>query len=120
LARDTRIANNEIANHPYTGVSVGWMWNPTATPAGGNIVSQNHIHHVMQVLSDGGGIYTLGRQPGTRLVENVIHDVPLNVGRAEPNGMFLDEGSDQIEIVGNVIYGTDRSPLRYGFIGLSI
>jgi hypothetical protein len=113
LACDTKIANNEIANHPYTGVSIGWMWNPTPTPAAGNIVSQNHIHHVMQELSDGGGIYTLGRQPGTRLVENVIHDVSLNVGRAESNGMFLDEGSDQIEIVDNVIYGTDRSPLRF-------
>ena len=113
LARGTRIEHNEIAHHPYTGVSLGWMWNPTSTPAGGNIVSNNHIHHVMQVLSDGGGIYTLGRQPGTKLVSNVIHDVPLNAGRAESNGMFLDEGSDRIEIDGNVIYGTVRSPLRF-------
>jgi hypothetical protein len=89
------------------------MWNPTPTPAGGNIVGNNHIHHVMQVLSDGGGIYTLGRQPGTRLVDNVIHEVPLNAGRAESNGMFLDEGSDLLVIADNVIYGTDRSPLRF-------
>jgi hypothetical protein len=113
LARDTEIANNEIAYHPYTGVSLGWLWNPDPTPAQGNIVSQNHIHHVMQVLSDGGGIYTLGRQPGTRLVGNVIHDVPRNAGRAESNGMFLDEGSDQIEIAHNTVYGVDRSPLRF-------
>jgi hypothetical protein len=113
LARDTQVTNNEIAHHPYTGVSVGWMWNPTPTPAGANNVSQNHIHHVMQVLSDGGGIYTLGRQPGTRLVENQIHDVPPNAGRAESNGMFLDEGSDQIEVIDNVIYGVSRSPLRF-------
>jgi hypothetical protein len=113
LASNTTVTNNEIAWLPYTGVSLGWMWNPTPTPAGGNIVSQNHIHHVMQLLSDGGGIYTLGRQPGTKLLENVIHDVPLNAGRAESNGMFLDEGSDVMEIVGNVIYAVERSPLRF-------
>jgi hypothetical protein len=113
LARQMRILNNEIAHHPYTGVSLGWMWNPTPTPAGENLVAGNYIHHVMQVLSDGGGIYTLGRQPGTRLTDNVIHDVPLNAGRAESNGMFLDEGSDQIEIESNVIYSLARSPLRF-------
>ncbi len=113
ITKDARIVHNEIANHPYTGVSVGWMWNPTPTPARGNVVSHNHIHHVMQVLSDGGGIYTLGHQPGTRLTNNVIHDVPLNAGRAESNGMFLDEGSDLIEIAHNTIYGIDRSPLRF-------
>ena len=59
----------------YTGVSVGWMWNPTPTPCRANLVENNHIHHVMQILSDGGGIYTLGRQPGTVLRGNVIHDV---------------------------------------------
>jgi hypothetical protein len=113
LARNMQIVHNEIAHHPYTGVSLGWMWNPTPTPAGGNLVAHNHIHHGMQVLSDGGGIYTLGRQPGTRLVSNVIHDIPLNAGRAESNGMFLDEGSDQIQIEDNVIYALTRSPLRF-------
>jgi hypothetical protein len=67
----------------------------------------------MRMLSDGGGIYTLGRQPGTRLAANHIHNVPLNAGRAESNGMFLDQGSDQITIEQNVIHGVVRSPLRF-------
>jgi hypothetical protein len=67
----------------------------------------------MQVLSDGGGIYTLGRQPGTMLRDNLIHDVPLNAGRAESNGMFLDEGSSEFRIEGNLIFATHRSPLRF-------
>jgi hypothetical protein len=113
IARDMQITNNEIAHHPYTGISLGWMWNPTPTPAGGHCVSQNHIHHVMQILSDGGGIYTLGRQPELKLTENVIHDVPLNAGRAESNGMFLDEGCNQSEITGNVIFNVARAPLRF-------
>lgn len=113
LACDIRVEHNEIAELPYTGVSVGWMWNPTPTPAANNRIGHNHIHHVMQVLSDGGGIYTLGRQPGSSLNGNHIHDVPLNAGRAESNGMFLDEGTDQLTISGNLIYGTVRSPLRF-------
>lgn len=113
LVRDVSIAHNRVHHLPYTGISVGWMWNPTPSPCGGNRVEDNHIHHVMQVLSDGGGIYTLGRQPGTMLRRNHIHDVPLNLGRAESNGMFLDEGSSEFVIESNLIHGTVRSPLRF-------
>jgi len=113
IARHMKIAHNEIDNHPYTGVSLGWMWNPTPTPAGGNVVAGNHIHHVLKTLSDGGGIYTLGRQEGTRLVENVISDISRNAGRAESNGMFLDQGSDRIIVADNVIFNVARSPLRF-------
>ena len=67
----------------------------------------------MQILSDGGGIYTLGLQPGTVLRGNLVHDVPLNLGRAESNGMFLDEGTTSLVIEGNAIYNVDRSPLRF-------
>ena len=113
LAAETTVTFNDIRYLPYTGVSVGWMWSPTPTPCRENEVSHNHIHHVMQILSDGGGIYTLGRQPGTKLTGNLIHDVPLNAGRAESNGMFLDEGTTEITIRHNVIYNVERSPLRF-------
>jgi hypothetical protein len=120
LAAKTTIARNEIRSLPYTGVSVGWMWwnpqsrpEPRQTPCRENTVEQNHIHHVMQTLSDGGGIYTLGDQPDSFLRGNVIHDVPANVGRAESNGMFLDQGTGEFVIEDNLIYGIDRSPLRF-------
>jgi hypothetical protein len=67
----------------------------------------------MQVLSDGGGIYTLGFQPDSILAGNHIHDIPLNAGRAESNGMFLDEGTKGFTIEDNFIHGTDKSPLRF-------
>ncbi len=107
------VARCEICRLPYTGVSVGWQWNTKPTPCANNRVESNHIHHVMQVLSDGGGIYTLGRQQGTVLSGNVIHDVPVNAGRAESNGMFIDEGSSLLRIEGNTIYAVARSPLRF-------
>jgi len=120
LAGKTTIAHNEIRHTPYTGVSVGWMWwdprarpEPRSTPCRENVVAENHIHHVMQVLSDGGGIYTLGTQPGSALRGNLIHDVPTNAGRAESNGMFLDQGTGEFIIEENVIYNVSRSPLRF-------
>jgi hypothetical protein len=113
IAQNTTVAHNEIRHLPYTGVSVGWRWDTQPTGCRENAVRDNHIHHVMQTLSDGGGIYTLGRQPGSVLSGNRIHDVPLNLGRAESNGMFIDEGSSEILIENNTIYHIERSPIRF-------
>ena len=95
MAKATEVSSNEIKSLPYTGISVGWNWSPAPTVCEGHLIASNHIHHVMQLLSDGGGIYTLGRQPGTILRGNVIHDVPVNAGRAESNGIFMDEGIER-------------------------
>jgi hypothetical protein len=113
ITRGTTVAHNEIYDLPYSGVSVGWVWNPTPSPCRDNRIQFNHIHHVMQVLSDGGGVYTLGRQPGTVLRANLVHDVPANAGRAESNGFFIDEGSSELLIENNIIYGVARSPIRF-------
>ena len=83
MSVDTTLRNNEIRNLPYTGVSVGWCWDARPTICRGHQIRDNNIHHVMQTLSDGGGIYTLGRQPGTVLAGNVIHDIQINSGRAK-------------------------------------
>jgi endoglucanase len=113
ITADTTVSHNEIDHLPYTGVSVGWMWNTSPTPCQRNMIAYNHIHHVMQMLSDGGGIYTLGRQPGTVLRGNLIHDVQLNAGRAESNGLFIDEGSSELLIEQNTIFRIARSPIRF-------
>ncbi len=120
LARDTRIHHNTLRHHPYTGVSVGWVWNPTPSPCKGNVVEFNHIHDVMQVLSDGGGIYTLGLQPGSILRGNLIHGVPINAGRAESNGIFMDEGSTDLLVENNVIFDTHRSSIRFHQAGRNL
>jgi len=113
LTAETTISNNHIHNLPYTGVSVGWMWNAQSTPCRDNHITNNHIHHVMQKLSDGGGIYMLGKQPGSEIINNHIHNVDLNVGKAESNGMFLDEGTTDVIVSGNIIYEIAKSPLRF-------
>ena len=113
LTAETTIKNNKIFNLPYTGVSVGWMWSPVPTPCRQNTIDGNHIHHIMNILSDGGGIYMLGLQPGSIIRNNHIHDVKINAGRAESNGMFLDEGTTDVLVENNLIYNIAKSPLRF-------
>ena len=113
LTAETTIKNNEIFNLPYSGVSVGWMWSPVPTPCRQNTIEGNHIHHIMNILSDGGGIYMLGLQPGSIIRNNHIHDVKINAGRAESNGMFLDEGITDVLVENNLIYNIAKSPLRF-------
>ncbi len=113
LISNTLIDHNEIRNLPYTGISIGWMWNPDPTPCRENAINANHIHHIMNKLSDGGGIYCLGLQPNSRITNNLIHDVTVNAGRAESNGMFLDEGITDLLVENNIVYNIARSPLRF-------
>lgn len=113
LTAETLIRENKISSLPYTGVSIGWMWSPVPTPCRDNIIADNHIYDIMKILSDGGGIYMLGLQPGSKITGNMIHDVSLNAGRAESNGMFLDEGTTNVVVTDNVIYNIAKSPLRF-------
>lgn len=113
LVANTVIEHNEIRDLPYTGVSVGWMWTDDPTPCRENTIHANHIHHILTILSDGGGIYSLGLQPGSRITNNLIHDVQVNAGRAESNGMFLDEGTKELLIENNIIFDIAKSPLRF-------
>ncbi len=108
-----QIGHNTIRDCPYTGISLGWVWNASETPAVNNRIHDNRIEYVMQMLSDGGGVYTLGRQPGSVIENNFIADIPLNAGRAESNGMFLDQGSTGFAIRGNTFRRLERSPLRF-------
>ena len=113
ITKKTEIAENRLHDCPYTGISLGWIWNDAKSPAGENLIRDNQIEFTMQSLSDGGGIYILGRQPNSVIENNFIADVPANAGRAESNGMFLDQGSSGFTIRGNTIRRIDRSPLRF-------
>jgi hypothetical protein len=115
LTDGTVISHNLLHDLPYSGISVGWQWNAAPTNCKANVIEYNEIHDVMELLSDGGGLYTLGFQPGTVIRGNVIHDVGRSafaVG-APNNGMFIDEGSKGFLFQGNVIWSTSGEPVRF-------
>ncbi|MEE9463751.1 MAG: right-handed parallel beta-helix repeat-containing protein [Bacteroidales bacterium] len=113
ITAQTHIKNNQISDLPYTGISIGWHWSTEPTPCREVRIEWNHIHHIMKTLSDGGGIYVLGFQPGGKIIGNHIHHVDVNAGRAESNGMFLDEGTTDFTVANNLIYDIAKSPLRF-------
>jgi hypothetical protein len=115
FAQGTAVSHNLVHDLPYTGISVGWEWNPRPTPCQGNVIEYNHVRDVMNRLCDGGCIYTLGLQPGTVIRGNHLHGVhrsPLAQG-APNNGMFIDQGSKGYLFEGNVIYDTHSEPIRF-------
>jgi hypothetical protein len=105
------IAHNLIHDIYYSGISCGWVWGYGDSVSCENRIEFNHIHKLGQgVLSDMGGIYTLGIQPGTRINNNLIHDIE----RAHYGGwaIYPDEGSSHIVIENNVCYNVSSSPFH--------
>jgi Right handed beta helix region len=105
------LAHNLIHDFYYTGISIGWTWGYGAAMASSNIVAYNHVHHIGvrsdgdgPILSDMGGIYTLGRQPGTTILNNLWHD--MAGFRYGGWGIYLDEGSSGILVRSNLVYRT--------------
>ena len=106
---DNHVHNNEIYDFYYSAISSGWTWGYGRALATGNRFEYNLIHHIGRrrdgdgpVLSDLGGIYTLGDQTGTVIRHNVFHDIWA--GKYGGWAIYCDEGSRNILIENNLAY----------------
>jgi hypothetical protein len=114
-AEHTLIAHNQIDNTAYTAISLGWGGWPDkikqpATPnySNNNVVADNLIENPMQMLADGGAIYTQGLTgtslaDGEQITGNAILGA-LDHGHA----IYTDNGSTFITIKGNVEFGNEN------------
>jgi hypothetical protein len=109
--RQNTISHNEVSDLRYTGISLGWTWGIYRSGTRENIVEYNHVHDVMRVLEDGGGIYSLGLTPGSVIRNNVVHNVgtpPEGVG----HGIYLDGGSAGVLCENNICYDCGSGGIR--------
>ena len=119
--RDAVISQNDVGYASYGGISMGWGWgwqSPCSMQAaqglstcrqgtdyaGGNQITGNDIHNVMQYLLDGGAIYANGGQDGGNASMTSV--ISGNVA-AEAGGtatmIYPDEGSSYWDITDNVL-----------------
>jgi hypothetical protein len=120
-AANTSIVHNQVDHTPYTGISIGWGGWPDqlgrpglANYAHDNDVSFNLIFDVMQLLSDGGAIYSNGQTStsqsyadGLTVTGNVIHDLKNPFW-----AIYDDNGTDWMTVTGNAVWNT-VSPWGY-------
>ena len=106
-----RFIHNHIHDFYYSGFSIGWTWGYGPADAAGNIVEMNHVHHIGvmsdgdgPILSDLGGIYTLGNHRGSVIRKNIFHDISARVYGGW--GIYLDEGTTGLLAENNVVYRT--------------
>ena len=104
----TTISNNDVFRLPYTGISVGWSFKSCMTSMEYPRIENNHVRDVMRILTDGGGIYLLGYQPGGVMRGNIIHDVWRNssVTGFFAHGLYFDEASRFWTVEQNQVFDT--------------
>ena len=119
--RDLTVTHDDIGHTPYSGMSIGWGWgyaSPCAMQsaqglpscehgtnyAGGNVVTDNYIHDVMNTLYDGGPIYTNGGQgSGGAGVDSILAGNYVSIGNHDDNMLYQDEGSSYWHTYDNVV-----------------
>ncbi|MCQ2397553.1 MAG: right-handed parallel beta-helix repeat-containing protein [Lentisphaeria bacterium] len=97
------VEHNDIHDLYYSGISCGWTWGFFPTPTCENRIGWNRIHDIGKgILSDMGGIYLLGVQPGTHVYNNVIFNIQSHYYGGW--GLYTDEGSSHIVLENNLAY----------------
>jgi hypothetical protein len=106
------VVHNQIDDVPYSAISMGWagwhatVFSPNADPNvnTGNVISDNLLYDYMQVLGDGGAIYTNGSQ-ATGWAGQLVVSGNVTYGGANADfALYTDTGSRYIELSQNAVY----------------
>jgi hypothetical protein len=112
--RMVKIVHNEVCSTNYTGISVGYGWTSNVNAMSNNHIDSNDIHHIMQLLCDGGTIYTLSNQePNSTINYNYCHDFSLSQwAQYGMWGIYPDEQTSGYMITGNVFVNAANSEVN--------
>jgi hypothetical protein len=115
FSQGSLIEHNLIHDINYSGMTVGWMWLEIPTVCKNNTIQYNHIYSVVKMLSDGAGMRFVGKQPGSIVRGNQIHDVQVSTFAHihDNNGLFFDNAAAGFTVVDNAIYGIIAAPIRF-------
>ena len=108
------IEHNEVSHTNYTGISVGYGWTSATTAMTNNKINYNNIHHVNQILTDGGAIYVLSNQGTADEIQyNYIHDYTCSKWADYGcQGLYLDEQTSGYTVAHNVMVNCPTSIAR--------
>jgi len=137
FTQNTIIIQNTIVDVPWSGIAIGWGWGlldvgsfpglphatsgmwgtiTSPTPNYGCKILQNKIYSFLNVLWDGGAIYTTGQQ-GPSLSEGLLIEGNVAYGKL-PNGggntFYTDGGSRYIQLQSNASYDNPIGITFYG------
>jgi len=117
FATDVEVSHNEICDLGYSGISSGWIWGYAQTPNARIRLNYNHVHDLgYSVLSDMGGIYTLGAHPDSEAIGNHIHDIwSSDLDGRGGWGLYADEGTSGMRFESNLVYRTKTGSFHHHF-----
>ena len=109
-AKDVEISHNTIRNTSYSAICIGGGW-PKKPSYGKNVqVTYNRITNAMQLLADGGFIYSTSDGVNSTLAYNHMDGDPVQYG-----GLYHDGGSANWHDTQNVIENVKSSRLEGAF-----
>lgn len=96
---NTKVNHNDIADLPYSGISMGWGWGNDSSEYSDCEIADNKICNVMGTCWDGSNIYMLGDSPRTVISGNYLTRTNEWCGG---NSVYFDTGSKNYTLKNNV------------------
>lgn len=137
FTQNTEISHNTLVDVPWAGIAMGWGWGlldvgsfpglpnafsgewgvfTTPTPNSGSKILYNRFHSFLNILWDGGAIYTTGQQ-GPSLSEGLLIQGNVASGKRPEGGgntFYTDGGSRYIRVTSNASF---NNPIGITFYG---